>query len=227
MTVGIQYKPIVPNGLLRARKQELTQDGINFTVTQRFGFSGGMVIRKGLSKMWSLETGINLVVRKFLLEIDDPSRLFTGSSKFAITAYEVPVLGLLYVRLGERIYMNTALGISLDIYPSNISTKDIYYDHFSLRKGWIQAGLLANHGYEYRTREKGYFYVGASFHRPFIPIYDTRVTYVDGSNTATVETELSGNYFTVDIRYFFHEDPEKKKERKKKMRKKAKKPVAE
>ena len=39
-----------------------------------------------------------------------------------------------------------------------------------------------------------------------------------------VTFDLTGNYFTIDLRYFFHEDKQKKKKKKKKGEKRVKDP---
>jgi len=216
LTFGIQYKPIVPVNYFTTNTSVL-QNGVDFTIKQKFGFSGGMVIRKGFSKRWSLEAGINLVKRNFEITITDESSAFTGTSKFSSMSYELPVLGLLYIQLSDEIYMNTAFGFSIDFFPSDIGSEDVFYDHYSLRKSWVQPSLLANVGYEFRTKKRGYFYLGISFHRPFFSIYYSNVEYLEnGKELEEIDTELKGDYLTLDLRYFFHEDPEKKTAKKKK-----------
>ena len=82
----------------------------------------------------------------------------------------------------------------------------------------VQPALIANVGWEYRTEEKGIWYIGGSFHRPFLPMYKATVGYVTDTYTNNTETNLTGNYLTLDLRYFFHEEPVKpltRKQRKK------------
>jgi hypothetical protein len=74
---------------------------------------------------------------------------------------------------------------------------------------------LANHGYELRTEKKGIFYLGASYHRPFTFIYKSFMFYRKPNETISGILDLSGNYFTIDFRYFFHEDPISKGRKKK------------
>jgi len=71
--------------------------------------------------------------------------------------------------------------------------------------------LLANYGFEYRTKEDGYFYFGASFHRPFADIAQTAVQFDINTNPTRINYALSGSYLTLDFRYFFHEDPDRKR----------------
>jgi hypothetical protein len=164
-----------------------------------------------------------MVRRNYFVEAKDLDFNLESSMSFAFVGYEVPILGLIYVQLGERLWMNAAAGVSVDFYPSNVfklvsdSQDSIIYDfeQHTFRKRWVSMGVLANYGFEYRTKDKGYFYIGASYHRPFDAIAVTEATYYRSNKPVTVENDLSGIYLTLDLRYFFHEDPDKKKKLKK------------
>ena len=64
-TFGIQLKPIIPVEFFSAGKQEISNNGIQYTNQPKFGMSFGMVIRKGLTESISLETGLNFLKRNF------------------------------------------------------------------------------------------------------------------------------------------------------------------
>jgi len=153
MTVGFQVKPIFRGAFFSARDIETTQNSVNFTVATRLGFSAGMVVRKGITKTISFETGINYVKRVYNLSITDSS--FTGESKFRIIGYEIPILALIYIRIGEKFYMDNAAGLSIDMFPSDIFTSASYFKHSSRRTSFINPALLANVGWEYRTDKSG------------------------------------------------------------------------
>lgn len=207
---GMQIKPIIPSNLFNAGAQSVTEDRLTVGFTPKLGYSFGMDIRANFGKYFAFETGINYAWRKYDLSIDYKNGEFVSNSDFRIVGYEVPALGLLYIRLSKNIYMNTAFGASLDFFPTNIRTYDGFFDHYSIRQRWVQMALLANIGYELRTKEKGIFYIGGSYHRPFTPLYTTRVRYYeDQFILGEVITELSGNYITIDFRYFFPEGKEK------------------
>ena len=208
ITAGFQYKPIFPSQFFN-KGSEITQNNINFSVQPTYGFCGGMSIRRGFTPLISVESGINYVKRRYQLSIIDGS--FKGTSEFTIVGYEIPFLGLIFIRLGEKVFMDAGLGASLDMFPSSvIYTSDTYYSHFSYRKNWILAGLLANLGYEFRTEKNGYFYLGASYHLPFTDIYNTSIKYEGNNNIETIKTKLQGSYLTLDLRYFFHAEAIKK-----------------
>lgn len=223
VTMGLQFKPLVPSRFFRSGEIDFGQGDIRYSISPKISFSGGMVIRRGFTKNFSLETGINYVKRNFDLVVENEAASFSTEKNFSIVGYEIPTLGLIYIRLGEQMFMNAAFGISLDFFPSDVGTNEYYFEydvqvqHVSVRNHnrWVQPALLANLGYEYRTRKKGYFYFGSSFHRPFTYSYQSNVKYINGLFTEKAAAEISGNYLTFDLRYFFHQDPEKPKVKKK------------
>jgi len=197
-------------------EQQFSENNIDFILTPRVGMNFGMAIRKGFTKSLSLETGINFLQRNYDLTITDMDSSFTGTSSFKLVNYELPVLGLVYVRLGKMIYMNVAGGMSFDIYPSELRTGGEYFDNLLLRSEWLNVSLPANVGWEYRTRKSGFIYFGASLHRPFTNIFRELILYEQYGKKENATFNLSGNYITIDLRYFFHEDKEKKKKKLKK-----------
>ncbi len=213
-TFGLQFKPIVSSEIINTGPQSEQKGQIGFSIKPKQGYSFGMVIRKGISKQFSLETGINFTKRQFQLSIINDTSGFSGTSDFAYVIYEIPVLALLYVQLGEQFYMNTAFGASINFLPSDWRSSDSYFVHLSTRESWIVPSLLANVGFEYRTYDKGFFYLGFSYHRPFTPITSAGVLYQENRlEKERTFFDISGNYLTIDLRYFFHEDPEWKQKR--------------
>ena len=218
-TVGLQFKPIFPVNFLGTGETTNEDLDVTFTVGLKSGFAGGMVIRRGFTDLLSLETGINYVKRKYSLKIQDGD--YVRDAKFRIIGYEIPVSLLVYIQLSEKLYMNVSMGPSLDMFASAVETFDTNFYQISLRNHVIQGALNANLGWEWRTEKSGYLYLGASYHRPFDYIYLSSTEYskprkLPTDPNAFSQTELLGNYLTIDFRYFFHEDPEKKIKRKKK-----------
>ena len=211
-TAGFQYKPIFASSFLGTGPKTVSQNGIDFSVSQKFGYCTGMILRRGFTKKISLEFGINYVKRNYGLSITDTT--YTGKSNFTIIGYEIPVQGLIFIRLGEKLFMNASAGLSCDMYPSNIATSGTYFKHHSTRYSLFQSSVLANIGYEYRTVKNGYFYLGASYHQPFTYFYQSSINYTPVNEVTHMK--LRGNYLTLDFRYFFHEDPLKPKKEKKK-----------
>lgn len=223
LTFGVQFKPMIPVSLVENDLVETDLGGVNYQTQQNFGYSFGFLIRKGITKKISLETGIAYVKRNFSLGIDSIGSNFNQDLNYGIVGYEIPVLGLIYIQLSREMFMNVSMGGALDLYPSDVGTDRAAngeWIHETVRRNWLQTSVLANIGWEYRTKEKGIFYVGASYHRPFDYIFLSKIGVKQvGAGRPEVSQELNGNYLTLDFRYFFHEDPEKRKLKKKKSKK--------
>ncbi len=222
ITAGIQFKPIFSSKFFNTGPENVTDQGVQFSITPESGFCLGMVIRRGITNTISFESGINYVKRNFAIEVNDPDSAVKSNSDFGMVGYEIPLQGLVFIQLSDEIFMDVALGLSLDFYPSDLKTSSGYVAHYSARHSWFSPAILANIGWEYRTEKSGYFYLGASYHRPFNITYTSYVQYqnrdLSPSYTSYPEAkmDLLGNYLTVDLRYFFHSDPEKRKKKTKK-----------
>lgn len=218
MTVGLKFRPIIPSSILRTDRQQVTgneADGnsyLRLTVDQRVGYSFGMLVRKNFTRRFAMETGVTYVRRGFDIEVTDLDSNRTDFQDFALTAYEIPVMALVYIRLGEEFYMNTSLGVSLDIGARSVANNTTFYDHFTAIQKF-NAAILGNVGVEWRTRDSGSLYLGLTYHQPTGPIADTKINYFRTSSVsdASIETPLNGTYLTLDLRYYFHETIEGKR----------------
>lgn len=204
ITAGFQFKPIFNNDFFRAGAQSAVKGGAEVTIKPNSGYCAGMVIRRGFSNRISLESGINYIRRNYTIQLTDTN--YIHEKNFRFVGYEIPVSLLVYIRLGQKMFMDASLGNSFDFYPSDIYTGDDEFDSEGLRKSWIKPALMANLGAEYRTEKAGYFYLGFSYHRPYSFIFRSR-TLFSHKNYQIFQTDISGNYLTVDIRYFFNEEP--------------------
>jgi len=212
---GIQFKPIFSSEITNTGLQSEQEGAVTFTLDQKLGYSFGMVVRKQISKQITLESGINFTQRNYDLGISvNDSSNFSSTSDFRYIIYEIPIQALVYVKAGNRTYLNASFGGVLNFLPSNWESFDFYFEHFSIRRSWIIPALSANIGFEYRTAEDGYFYFGISFQRPFTEITTAGVLYkVDNQPQEVTSFDVSGDYLTFDLRYFFNEPPEKRKRR--------------
>lgn len=219
VTLGVQFRPIQPLKFINSDFQ--TQEGVDFSysIAPKFGYSAGVTVRYGLTNRISLETGLGFVQRNYDLTVDTAE--FSGKSDFRIIGYELPVSALVFIPLAKNFYMNASAGLQMTLFPSNVTTKDEYFLHFSSRRTSVNGGGIANIGWEYRTEKAGFFYLGASYQVPFTDIYDTFVRLPEQANSDFTHGSLNGSYLSFDIRYFFHEFPvpKRKKVKKKKKRK--------
>ena len=210
---GLQFKPIVPASYFDAASISDNQDGYWLTLSPRYSYSTGMVIRYGLSKTFSIESGLNLIQRNYRLDMKNPRELLSDYTDLGLRAYELPIQLLAYVRASERWYMNAAFGISQNTFASDVFSNGEISDNFYQNTGRRTRGqraLLANLGIEYRSVKDGFFYFGASLHRPWKEIARVYPEYDDGINKFNnplapnaFYLEVLGNFVTLDFRYFF------------------------
>lgn len=215
-TFGMQVKPVVPFSFFDPLT-EVERPAVKGSVELTGGYAFGMSVRVGLTKALSLETGIGQIRRNYTFGIQNDTSGYSGSDQVRHTGYEVPITALVFIRLGERTWMNAALGFSLDMYPSDVQ-RDLEQGRiYIFRRNWAQFGVLGNMGVEYRTESSGSFYLGASFHRPFNDMAVADLTYyAPNFFPYKMTTVLDGSYLTVDLRYYFHEEPELRKKKRRK-----------
>lgn len=210
-TFGLQVKPVIPFGFFDP-VTTLEREALVSTLEIRGGMAFGMVVRTGISKAISLEAGIDQITRRYDFSLRNDTNGYAESGPVRFVGYEVPVTCLVYIRLGERSWMNNALGFSLDFYPGDAVKELDNGQAYLFRRNWAQVGVVGNIGVEYRTRKSGYFYLGATFHRPFGEMAQVDVTWLDrfsGYKPYKMTALLNGSYLTLDFRYFFHEDPDR------------------
>lgn len=203
---GVQFKPVIPINYFGAGPQTQLDTIAEVTVAPKLGYNIGMVMRTDFSDLLSFETGINYIRRNYNLDAYEAKRDTSDHTDFGFVSYQIPLQGLVYIRLSEQIYMNTSGGLGIDWYASHVQSvgENALLQHLSLRRYWMHFSVLANIGFEWRTEKSGGFYLGASFVNPIKPITDTRIDYYYGNtDRQRYEMNLKGTFITVDLRYFF------------------------
>ncbi len=216
---GLHFRPLIPTNVPQRTTIEVSgtpgeaNEFMRVAINPQFGYSFGMIVRKNFTQRFAIETGINYVRRFYQVDVTDVDSAVTSSVDFGLTGYEIPLVALVYIRLGEDFYMNTSLGVSVDFMARSIANGTRYFDNFTaIRK--VSGAALANVGVEYRSRNSGTFYVGVTYHQSAWPIADTKINYFRGSfQDASVETPLDGTYFTLDLRYYFNEQVGRRRQR--------------
>jgi hypothetical protein len=201
---GIQFSPVFPNKLFQRVERERTEDSILYRLKDIPAYMFGMEVRHDFTKHLSMQTGINFIRRNYEASITTGDSAFMKRLHFI--GYEVPLLALGYVRLGRFIYLDGSFGASLNFYPSDISIPHFY----GLRDSWMTFSLLTNTGIEFRTEKSGYFYLGTLYQWHFKDMM--HVLFFKGYNTGTADSYLSaqGNYFAVNLKYYFPQNKQKK-----------------
>lgn len=186
-----------------------------FKLSPQVRYRLGMCVRTDFSKKFSFQTGIYYIERVYEAQVGKANVTGSGfqsliySNSFKYIGFEIPVMGLFYVQLGERWFLNNLLGFSVEFFPSSVvsisSDTTIAYKVYGGRNSWIVPSVKVAIGFEYRTENAGYFYLGGQFHRPFFAIFDG---FIERKNPEpfglqTSKLPASGTYFSIDLKYFF------------------------
>lgn len=213
---GFQFKPIIPNRLIGFYEQPFNKNQFESTVTQKFGFSGGMRLRVGLSDRLALESGINYNQRNYDLNFAVPDSGYIGLNDVGVVSYEIPISFMVFIRLTDDIFMNTSVGPAMTFFPSDVRTytpigANERFQQEGAYRSKVQGALNANVGFEWRNKNAGTFYLGGSYHLPFSPIMTFAMSYEYNTNqNVVVRQNISGSYLTIDLRYYLPESKEKK-----------------
>lgn len=212
-TLGLMVKPVIPVPFFDPTS-EVKPPFAKGTFELTGGLAFGMVVRAGITNSISLETGIDQINRNFDITLSNDTSGYTAKDRIRFVGYEIPVMGLVYIRLGQRTWMNNALGVSLDMYPSDAERVQSESRVYMARTGWARMGVVGNIGVEYRTQHSGWFYLGATYHRPFNDMAVAELTFYERDGFGhTSRASIGGAYLTFDLRYFFHGDPERARRR--------------
>ena len=204
---GLQFKPLIPGDFLGKSTLEVAQDQLYAKFTQKFGYSFGASVRIGLTKLISLETGINMVQRNYKIDFAVADSNLTATNAFGIINYDIPLNLLIYIQFTDKLFMNTSFGGSFIYNPTNVATKITLdkghaFIHEGRRASKAAAEFNANVGMEWRTEKSGIFYVGITGKVPFKPIFDVAAIYSKGSYTKVATGSMTGTYLSLDFRYY-------------------------
>jgi hypothetical protein len=176
----------------------------------RFRF--GCALRFDFSKNFSFQTGLYYISRQHRVRVgpanvnqqDFSSVIFENTINYI--GYEIPLMFLAYARLGEKTFLNNSVGVSLDFFPSSAQRLDQEKEFklFMGRNSWMVPALKASVGFEYRTDNYGYLYLGGNFHQPFFSLADL---FIERNNTQEFGLQaqriaVPGTYFSIDFKYF-------------------------
>ena len=206
---GINYSPIIPSNIIQKNDITIVRDSITMRINQKPGFVFGMEVKHDFTRHFALQTGLNFVRRSYNVEVKDIGTNYSASLKFI--GYEIPILGLGFVRVAKNFYANVSAGFCFNFYPSDIAVSKFYGQRYL----WTQAAIMANIGVEYRNESYGNFYVGVMYQhqeRSMMTVFYFR-EYIYGKSNAYIG--LSGNYLSVNLKYFFPQNPQKEKTNKK------------
>lgn len=207
ITAGVELRALLSPQLFNADRVDVGDADGNFRAT--YGYEGGMgfggVVRVRFTQLWNVETGLYFTRRRYDFNIRDLQTDFTGNTEFRIVSYEIPVKGLVYIRMAEKVYMNVALGMAANFFASDVISIEQEFNVQAFKLSWVRASVLGNMGAEYRTDVHGYFYFGFTVNQTLNDIMITQANYFrDGQNPAFRGSgPVNGAYLSADFRYFF------------------------
>lgn len=209
VTIGPEVNMILPTDF-GARPDVLFQDTL-YKFYPNLGYRFGACLRFDFSRTFSFQTGLFYISRSYTSQVGKANPIKTEivqdyyNRRLSYIGFEIPLMGLFYVQLGRQWFMNNAIGFSVDFFPSSIAVVDntTNYVSFGGRNSWVVPSMKAAIGFEYRSDNAGYFYLGGQFHRPFFAIFDGFIQHDPTIYEQTAQIPQSGTYFSVDLKYFF------------------------
>lgn len=206
---GVQYKPIIPNRFIGENLKNFDSlPSFKSSTQQTYGHSFGMIVRHNFNEKLALETGINFTRRNFKLNFSVEDSGYYATEKLAFINYQIPVNAIVFIQLSDELFMNASGGINFSFYPSNVRIEKVIGNNNSFiqegrRTAWMHAGANANFGFEYRTRKKGYYYLGTTYNLPFSPIMNFAMAWKHNNSNTVVIDKINGSFLTIDFRYYF------------------------
>lgn len=212
ITAGVEFRSLQNFPIFNLDSVVLVDPNNNFRGVYELqdGIGFGGVIRMRLSKIWNIESGLYYTRRRYRFDIQDLQQPFEDQNQFRVISYEIPIKGLVYIQLGDQLYMNVAMGVAFNFFASDIIRLERTYNFQGYKPAWMRFGVLGNVGFEWRTEKNGYFYLGATWHQIQGAIMRTEINYYRASEESAGQFEhvgrqrdfLDGTYFSIDLRYF-------------------------
>ncbi len=212
---GLNISPVFPGNFIRKSDISFSSDTVNYSINLKNSISLGAEIRHYFTYRFALVTGI--LFTKRYMEAGYRSHYPTPSTKHIDTAfvrdlefitYEIPIHALGYVRLTKHLYMSISGGLNLNFYPSHIKVDNVYVQRVGTKIGryawqFFQLGYTANVGWEFRAKDIGTFYLGASYQARMDKM--ARVGFYEKTaiHRADYDEDIRGDYFSVNFKYFF------------------------
>ncbi len=208
---GICASPVIPTNFIGAKATyfEDTTGTMQTTFTNKVGYTFGGIIRIGLTKNISIETGLSQVSRIYNAQVNIPDSGIYRNQELAFVNYDIPINGMIHVQLDQKWYMNANLGIAINHYPSDVRDsiivgqgKSIYVEGRRTNRTYFSTN--AGIGFEYRTEKSGIIYIGAGAKVPFRPtLFGVSIFNQSGTGNKIVAYKpIIAGYFTIDLRYY-------------------------
>lgn len=205
---GFQFRPVFPTRFIGEPETVMNNMEFSTTLSQKMGYSFGGTVRAGLTKLIAFETGINYTQRHFNVSMSVADSNVFATNDLTFITYDIPLNGLVYVQLSEQFFMNASLGVAVTYKPTDVGILTLPGGSYSFtHTGRVGSkatfDLNANFGFEFRTENSGFFYIGGSGRVPFSPLFTVIAQYKYQGYKNTVSAEVDGSYLALDFKYFF------------------------
>lgn len=207
---GIQFKPLIPLGLVGDKAFTIKNDNFESKISPIFGYSYGGIVRVGMTELLSIETGLNYTKRRYKAEYNVLDSNLTASDDIGFVSFDIPLNLLVYVKLGNQLYMNVSGGASVNYNPSNIRshiTPDEFKQDIFIFEGrrynFFDFHANIEVGFEYRTERAGSFYLGMAGRIPFTKSLAIATEYRYDTHSQVARGDITGATFAFNLKYFF------------------------
>lgn len=208
---GFQVKPIFPGVFIGTTSFDSNIENFHTNFRQAVGYSFGGVVRVGLTKLISIETGINLTQRNYSFSSSIIDSNIFVESRLRYLTYDIPVSALFYIRLSERFYMNVSVGAALSYNPTPAGVTLMPKGYHNIRQfalgKKVVGEAIANIGFDFRSPKSGIFYLGAAARVPFAPLFYLKSEYRYQGYSLETDAEnrgrVDGSYISLELKYFF------------------------
>ncbi len=205
---GVQVRPVLASSFMASSRNALETESFTTVFTQKAGYSFGGIVRTGITKLIFFETAINFTQRNYDISLSLPDSGIFSSNELSFVSYDIPLNALVYIQLGEQFFMNSSLGVALRYSPSSVGTvtKPGGLNTFRTsgilpRKGGLD--LNANVGFEFRTFDKGFIYVGGTIQVPLTDLFIIASRHEYQGYNNTLYGTMRAPYLALDFKYFF------------------------
>ncbi len=186
-------------------------DSIQSSITKHTSVSLGGEIRHFFTYRFAINTGLFFTPRNYKLnysshytEAGHRGIDTTFSREMRFISFEIPVHLSGYVRLSRNIFMNVAGGINLNFYPTNIGVENINFQRIGLGGSqFFQLGYTIGIGWEFRTENTGYFYLGGLYQARFDNMGSFLFYERNTVSTPTYSHDITGSYLALVLKFYF------------------------
>lgn len=206
---GIGGYAVFPNNFQDSKSITLTDSISTSTITQMVGRSLGAHLRRHYGERFGLETGIFYTQRSFLIDMSVPDSNIFSSTDIRFITFDVPLNGMLFLKMSEKIYANTGLGIGMTYKPSNVGVVSNpsgkhQFAHGGLIDQKFTFNVNGHIGFELRTYEDGILYLGGVARVPFSPLFRFQSKYQYGNNSVINFANFNAGWLGIELKYYFH-----------------------